>query len=66
MGGFRFSLINIRVQVMESQEVEIAGKVYPIKCCRNLNGHSIGPYQIHGGNSVQIIKGTVRLNKQYA
>ena len=23
-------------QVMESHEVEINGKVYPIKCCRNL------------------------------
>lgn len=35
----------------------IIGKVYPIKCCRNLNGHSIGPYQIHAGKSVPIVKG---------
>lgn len=44
-------------EVMESHEVEINGKVYPIKCCRNLNGHSIGPYQIHYGKSVPIVKG---------
>jgi methionyl aminopeptidase len=36
-------------EVMTSFEVELDGKTYPIKCCRNLNGHSIGPYQIHGG-----------------
>ena len=45
------------VQVMESFEVELDGKTYPIKCCRNLNGHSIGPYQIHAGKSVPIVKG---------
>ena len=42
---------------MESHEVELDGKVYPIKCCRNLNGHSIGPYQIHAGKSVPIVGG---------
>ncbi len=44
-------------EVMESHEVTIHGKVYPVKCCRNLNGHSIGPYQIHHGKSVPIVKG---------
>ena len=43
-------------EVMESHEIEIDGKVYPIKCCRNLNGHSIGAYQIHAGKSVPIVK----------
>lgn len=43
--------------MMESYEVEINGKTYPIKCCRNLCGHSIGPYQIHAGKSVPIVKG---------
>lgn len=28
-----------------------------VKCIRNLNGHSIGPYQIHAGKSVPIVKG---------
>jgi len=44
-------------EVMESYEVEIHGKVFPVKCIRNLNGHSIGPYQIHAGKSVPIVKG---------
>lgn len=44
-------------EVMESYEVELDGKVYPVKCIRNLNGHSIGPYQIHAGKSVPIVKG---------
>jgi hypothetical protein len=28
-----------------------------VKCVRNLNGHSIAPYQIHAGKSVPIVKG---------
>ena len=43
-------------EVMESYEVEIDGKTYPVKSIRNLNGHSIGPYQIHAGKSVPIVK----------
>ena len=37
--------------------MEIDGKTYPVKCCRNLTGHSIAPYQIHAGKSVPIVKG---------
>lgn len=44
-------------EVMESYEIELDGKTYPIKSVRNLNGHSIGPYQIHAGKSVPIVKG---------
>ena len=43
-------------ETMESYEVELDGKTYPVKCIRNLNGHSIGPYQIHAGKSVPIVK----------
>lgn len=43
-------------EVMESHEIEINGKTYPIKSIRNLNGHSIGPYHIHAGKSVPIVK----------
>ena len=43
-------------EVMESYEVEIGGKTYPVKCIRNLNGHSIGPYNIHAGKTVPIVK----------
>lgn len=44
-------------EVMESFEVELDGKVLPVKAVRNLNGHSIAPYQIHGSKSVPIVKG---------
>lgn len=45
-------------EVMESYEVEIGGESLPVKCIRNLNGHNIGQYQIHGGKSVPIVKGS--------
>ena len=44
-------------ECMESFEVTLDGKTYPVKPCRNLNGHSIGPYQIHAGKSVPIVGG---------
>lgn len=31
-------------EVMESYEVEIDGKTYPVKSIRNLNGHSVDAY----------------------
>lgn len=43
-------------EVMESYEVELDGKTYPVKSIRNLNGHSIGDYHIHAGKSVPIVK----------
>ena len=43
-------------EVMESYECKYDNKIYPVKCIRNLNGHSIGPWIIHGGNTVPIIK----------
>eukprot|EP00466_Bigelowiella_natans_P019015 jgi/Bigna1/52029/estExt_Genewise1Plus.C_50013 len=50
--------IGERIQeVMESYEVTIDGKTYPVKPIANLNGHSIGSYQIHAGKSVPIVKG---------
>ncbi|XP_023332799.1 methionine aminopeptidase 2 [Eurytemora carolleeae] len=57
-------------EVMESHEIELDGKTYQVKSIRNLNGHSICPYQIHAGKSVPIIKGgeTTRMeeNEFYA
>lgn len=44
-------------EVMESYEIELNGKTYPIKSVRNLNGHSIDQYRIHAGKSVPIVKG---------
>ena len=34
-----------------------AGNAAQVKAIRNLNGHSIGAYNIHGGKSVPIVKG---------
>ncbi|GBB88426.1 hypothetical protein RclHR1_00150022 [Rhizophagus clarus] len=63
--GIREAGIDVRLcdigaaiqEVMESYEVEINGKTYQVKPIRNLNGHSILPYQIHAGKSVPIVKG---------
>jgi len=43
-------------EVMESYEVEINGKVYPVKPIRNLSGHSLGLYKVHSSKSVPIVK----------
>ncbi|KAL2255887.1 hypothetical protein VTK26DRAFT_2530 [Humicola hyalothermophila] len=43
-------------EVMESYEVQINGTTYPVKPIRNLNGHTILPYSIHGTKSVPIVK----------
>lgn len=54
----RMSDIGAAIQeVMESYEVEIKGQMLPVKCIRNLNGHSIGHFTIHGGKTVPIVKG---------
>lgn len=44
-------------EVMESHEVDLdgKGKLQQVKCIRNLNGHSIGPYRIHAGKTVPIV-----------
>jgi len=53
----RFSDIGASIQeAIESYEIELNGKTLPVKPVRNLNGHSIAPYQIHGGKSVPITK----------
>lgn len=62
--GIRHSGIDARLgeigeaiqETMESYEVEIKGKTYPVKAIKNLCGHSIAPYHIHAGKSVPIVK----------
>lgn len=55
----RMSDIGAAIQeVMESYEVELGGKTHQVKAIRNLNGHSINQYQIHGTKSVPIVKGS--------
>jgi len=57
----RMSEIGEAIQeAMESYECEINGTTYPIKAIRNLNGHTISQWSIHGGSagkSVPIVKG---------
>lgn len=61
--GIRTAGIDVRLsdvgaavqEVMESHEVEIGGKTYAVKPIRNLNGHSIERYRIHGGKTVPIV-----------
>ncbi|TFK77462.1 peptidase M24A, methionine aminopeptidase [Pluteus cervinus] len=43
-------------ETMESYEVEVNGKILPVKPIENLSGHSINPYQIHGGKSILLVK----------
>lgn len=43
-------------ETMESFEVVLNQKTYPIKSIQNLSGHSIERYKIHAGKSVPIIK----------
>ncbi|KAL8418175.1 hypothetical protein RB594_001698 [Gaeumannomyces avenae] len=43
-------------ETMESYEVEIYGETFPVKSIRNLNGHTIERFSIHGGKSVPIVK----------
>lgn len=62
--GVREAGIDVRVgdigaaiqETMESYEIELDGKTYPIKSIRNLNGHDIVQNSIHGGKSVPIVK----------
>ncbi|PWY95403.1 methionine aminopeptidase 2 [Aspergillus sclerotioniger CBS 115572] len=53
----RVSEIGAAIQeVMESYEVEIAGKTHPVKAIRNITGHDILRYNIHGGKQVPFVK----------
>jgi len=45
-------------EVMESYEVEIGSQTLPVKAIRNLSGHDILQWRIHGGKSVPIVKST--------
>lgn len=62
--GVREAGIDVRVgelggyiqEAMESYECEINGTTYPIKAIRNLSGHTILPYSIHGTKSVPFVK----------
>jgi hypothetical protein len=57
----RMSDIGTAIQeVMESYEVEINGKMFPVKAVRNITGHDILRYHIHGGKQIPFIKNKSR------
>jgi len=41
---------------MESYEVELNGKTIPVKAIRNITGHNIERYRIHGDKQVPFVK----------
>lgn len=53
----RISDVSAAIQeAMESYEVEISGKTYPVKAVRNICGHDILQYRIHGAKQIPFIK----------
>lgn len=53
----RISDISAAIQeVMESYEVEIGRKTFPVKAVRNITGHDILQYRIHGNKQIPFIK----------
>ncbi len=47
-------------EVMESYEVEIGGKTFPVKAIRNIGGHDIKRYHVHGDKQVPFVKNNSR------
>ncbi|KAK7414436.1 hypothetical protein QQX98_006715 [Neonectria punicea] len=66
--GIRNAGIDVRIsdvsaaiqEAMESYEVEIHGKVYPVKPVRDLCGHDIKHYHIHGEKTIPFIKNSIQ------
>lgn len=55
----RMDRISAAIQeVMESYEVELKGKIFPVKSVRNITGHNILRYKIHGDKQVPFYKTT--------
>jgi methionyl aminopeptidase len=53
----RISDVSAAIQeAMESYEVEIRGKVFPVKAVRGLTGHDIKHYRIHGEKQIPFVK----------
>ncbi|KZV87992.1 peptidase M24A, methionine aminopeptidase [Exidia glandulosa HHB12029] len=42
-------------ETMESYEVVVGGKTYPVKAMDNITGHSIEPYSIHGQKPIPMV-----------
>ncbi|KAJ0297349.1 hypothetical protein COL516b_010766 [Colletotrichum fioriniae] len=62
--GIKTAGIDVRIcdvsaaiqETMESYEVEVGGKMFPVKPVRNICAHDIARYQIHAGKSIPFIK----------
>ncbi|KAF9873039.1 methionine aminopeptidase [Colletotrichum karsti] len=62
--GIRTAGIDVRIcdvsaaiqETMESYEVEIGGRSYPVKPVRNICAHDIKRYRIHGSKAIPFIK----------
>ncbi|KAK5049867.1 hypothetical protein LTR84_003985 [Exophiala bonariae] len=62
--GIKTAGIDVRIcdvsaaiqEAMESYEVEIRGKTFPVKPVRNITAHDIKHYRIHGGKSIPFVK----------
>lgn len=53
----RISDVSAAIQeAMESYEVEIRGRTFPVKPVRNITAHDIKQYRIHGGKSIPFVK----------
>ena len=53
----RISDVSAAIQeAMESYEVEIRGKLFPVKPVRDLCGHDIKRYRIHGEKTIPFVK----------
>lgn len=57
-------------EIIENSEVEIEGKIVPVKSTVDLCGHQIGRYHIHAGKAVPNIKidypARMKIGEQYA
>ncbi|KPM39220.1 Methionine aminopeptidase 2 [Neonectria ditissima] len=70
--GIRTAGIDVRIsdvsaaiqETMESYEVEIRGKMYPVKPVRNLCGHDIKHYHIHGEKTIPFIKNSIQIKME--
>eukprot|EP01054_Gregarina_sp_Poly1_P004722 Gregarina_sp_Poly_1__4721@NODE_2520_length_2035_cov_1111_986280_g1602_i0_p1_GENE_NODE_2520_length_2035_cov_1111_986280_g1602_i0NODE_2520_length_2035_cov_1111_986280_g1602_i0_p1_ORF_typecomplete_len439_score64_75Peptidase_M24/PF00557_24/1e39_NODE_2520_length_2035_cov_1111_986280_g1602_i05911907 len=53
----RFSEVGAAIEeAIRSYEIELNGKMIPIKPIENLNGHTVDLYRVHGGKSVPIVR----------
>eukprot|EP01056_Protomagalhaensia_sp_Gyna25_P005223 Protomagalhaensia_sp_Gyna_25__5222@NODE_631_length_2962_cov_488_398905_g490_i0_p1_GENE_NODE_631_length_2962_cov_488_398905_g490_i0NODE_631_length_2962_cov_488_398905_g490_i0_p1_ORF_typecomplete_len454_score78_97Peptidase_M24/PF00557_24/2_6e40_NODE_631_length_2962_cov_488_398905_g490_i010962457 len=52
----RFSEVGAAIgEAISSYEIELDGKIIPIKPIENLNGHTVDLYKVHGGKSLPIV-----------